>query len=1549
MGKFFQILTGYPPNGKLRYCAVTVEWEGREAVSREMELLAYSARIDIPCDEMPATVYISYQFVTVCSDGLKKTEPRKVAVQSSFFWDCLSLFDNVFEGIASNANAILAITCEPKCVLRYLTKSLFNEEGISSDVLPLGLLSDWSRMELCPILEHLSDEMCSPEVVRLIAKWTSNILLNDDIPDDLGYYPRHCLQLCVKQPTGDINWMGSKEQLLTYFRAPKECEEKTFFSMKGIEEEVFIKLTIKYPLLVPMLLTVAPEELDSYSVGELGVQRELLLPSLCCACEEMSSPTVANIVMGVVHSHLSKLLPGVSGSQKVLLRRLAEAFTNSKHIEPDVVITLLQNHFSKELQASEVNNFQQQILSRLELQEQVIIIYKCWKQNLDISKMTSASSSLAELILNNSSSEWTDDLVFVNSICVGSPVSFLSDCLNNGALNRFVPSTLVKVFEHYLNEDKLNETGLNDAVSIYHRLFDDHPGDTATDKHVDDKNAESTLQTNENQSVDSAAVVLPETSSLDASSEASMFSHLEQLFQDLRNRIQNRTGMIIADKAPVPKITDLEYQKLLHENLKLQFYWPELESLIKEHHALQEKIIKVRKQYTALLKVITFPKNVVEVISKQQAATGKVIDSDVCTHLELKKLFEGFWKYKKWYKVLDGMPLLLEIKNQNHSVMFPSSIFDTEKAPETLLSEYVDYLIKGRNDLLIDAVEDKVIYKERLAWLHEDILNFVVTVVGGHKENIPILLKHSQNISSLQSLNDWLFLQHKQEPSTSLPKTYDMSYAASLQIISLQRVIGFFIEEGFNPSLAAVYTNKKKLLPVIALLRKYFPHRDRFVSFLSVALDYTAQNPDLQHIVRELRKVHQYRVTNLNIDLPMVSDTLPSQLDIIADLILDLRNAGGRDMRTLSAVTKSFAVIKTSSNKLNLEISDVLSLQGAKLEQGSMKYIEWEEFMTTITFGYTNLEDKHAKEKNEASFFLDTAKKAATAFLNARKAGQPKACGRFFSDELDTLSKLNTFTECWVLALSKWTEEVERIQRDNPIMINVPMEVLRNKRNTWSPFTISGLCSLPQPFIFTPSDCRVNVLNGAQQVRIKDIRCPYTTMVKAFASVNAKLQRWSLLLGHRTTTAEDVTLFIKRIKHTPTTVYGCINLSHLTYSLQKHLLTEVEGLAGKTRIFFTDGVNHANEFIKNTVIEDIAVDQNTYIPTAHVITGAVGSGKTRYVKKLRKKGCKIVTVSATMTDDAFTNIRGNKIIIRVGGSVVNTTEVDRVLFQVLFLNCLVDSSSYAHSFEGTIFVEITKSSELLKLCKTTPVPVWDISNTGIPTLPNRLSEILESLLGKGKGLPMTKWCVLKGLFTHHPPSKNHGPMITEWVMQKTVTNNKYPFCTAYSGHDLVEAYRCQAKPPNFPNFKWSKELVELMLQLDISYHCRLPIILEGETGCGKTFLVKCWCDLRKCSLKIITIHGGYDMHRIERTVKEVTALAFQKWQHNKTRTVVLLDEMNTTPAVDLLKELVCDFRLHGETLAVGGLFEYVTFVGAINPDRKRTQKELERYRHQGLQ
>ena len=104
----------------------------------------------------------------------------------------------------------------------------------------------------------------------------------------------------------------------------------------------------------------------------------------------------------------------------------------------------------------------------------------------------------------------------------------------------------------------------------------------------------------------------------------------------------------------------------------------------------------------------------------------------------------------------------------------------------------------------------------------------------------------------------------------------------------------------------------------------------------------------------------------------------------------------------------------------------------------------------------------------------------------------------------------------------------------------------------------------------------------------------------------------------------------------------------------------------------------------------------------------------------------------------------------------------------------------------------------------------------------------------------------------------------------------------------------------------------------------VPIILIGETGCGKTSMIRYLIEhIKKEKLRILNIHSGI-------TDKDIINFIYNAQQEllekKDKRIWVFFDEINTCDYLDLLSEIICEHKMKGETLP-----ENLLFIGACNP------------------
>ena len=113
----------------------------------------------------------------------------------------------------------------------------------------------------------------------------------------------------------------------------------------------------------------------------------------------------------------------------------------------------------------------------------------------------------------------------------------------------------------------------------------------------------------------------------------------------------------------------------------------------------------------------------------------------------------------------------------------------------------------------------------------------------------------------------------------------------------------------------------------------------------------------------------------------------------------------------------------------------------------------------------------------------------------------------------------------------------------------------------------------------------------------------------------------------------------------------------------------------------------------------------------------------------------------------------------------------------------------------------------------------------------------------------------------------------------------------------------------------------------------IPVILMGETGCGKTALIKKLNQLLnngKETLETINIHPGYDDKKLTQKMNEIN----KKAKSCKGELWVFFDELNTCDSLSLITEIFIN-RTYGRKK----LEENIRLIGACNPYRKKEENK----------
>ncbi|KAG9334572.1 hypothetical protein JZ751_007508, partial [Albula glossodonta] len=141
-----------------------------------------------------------------------------------------------------------------------------------------------------------------------------------------------------------------------------------------------------------------------------------------------------------------------------------------------------------------------------------------------------------------------------------------------------------------------------------------------------------------------------------------------------------------------------------------------------------------------------------------------------------------------------------------------------------------------------------------------------------------------------------------------------------------------------------------------------------------------------------------------------------------------------------------------------------------------------------------------------------------------------------------------------------------------------------------------------------------------------------------------------------------------------------------------------------------------------------------------------------------------------------------------------------------------------------------------------------------------------------------------------------------------------------------------------------------MLAIHMRFRCGIPVVVMGETGCGKTRLIRFLCELRRAganaqNMTLVKVHGGTTSEMIYNKVREAEAKATSNKQEHKLDSVLFFDEANTTEAVSSIKEVLCDRTVEGEHLVADTGLQ---IIAACNPYRRHSDKMIRRLESAGL-
>ncbi|KAH3751698.1 hypothetical protein DPMN_186267 [Dreissena polymorpha] len=120
------------------------------------------------------------------------------------------------------------------------------------------------------------------------------------------------------------------------------------------------------------------------------------------------------------------------------------------------------------------------------------------------------------------------------------------------------------------------------------------------------------------------------------------------------------------------------------------------------------------------------------------------------------------------------------------------------------------------------------------------------------------------------------------------------------------------------------------------------------------------------------------------------------------------------------------------------------------------------------------------------------------------------------------------------------------------------------------------------------------------------------------------------------------------------------------------------------------------------------------------------------------------------------------------------------------------------------------------------------------------------------------------------------------------------------------------------------KMVLIMLRIQAN----VPVVVMGETGCGKTSLIRYLAGICEISFSVVNIHAGTTKQNVIKSVLLEHELCLQtpcvqRW--------LFLDEINTSECIGVICDIICHHTCNGKRLAPN-----LAILGACNPYKLRT-------------
>ncbi|MCO5584285.1 hypothetical protein L7F22_038209 [Adiantum nelumboides] len=165
-------------------------------------------------------------------------------------------------------------------------------------------------------------------------------------------------------------------------------------------------------------------------------------------------------------------------------------------------------------------------------------------------------------------------------------------------------------------------------------------------------------------------------------------------------------------------------------------------------------------------------------------------------------------------------------------------------------------------------------------------------------------------------------------------------------------------------------------------------------------------------------------------------------------------------------------------------------------------------------------------------------------------------------------------------------------------------------------------------------------------------------------------------------------------------------------------------------------------------------------------------------------------------------------------------------------------------------------------------------------------------------------------------------------IQVKVVQMQLPNYSALSSEELWQILRpilsCTDDGGFVPNYVLTPDNFLKMALVSLRINARIPVIIMGETGCGKTSLLRALATFSSAPFFCLTLHAGSTMQDIELFINKAEAQVLS----GNTQVWAFLDEINACPHLGFLNSILCHHTISGRSL-----HHKLVVLGACNPYR----------------